>query len=163
MVEARDAYGSRAPTVIPDDIGRDPFVLHRQAVLCASEEAQAARSAHEKVSARAGIADGRRRTDPRAAVDLVEPPEDIEMGHERTTPVQWQGRPWAVSRSGIEALGESYHVPFAGIPEAEDGRPRWLDDLLGRDGTDRDHPAAAGTAAGTMRPGADAAPLKPAA
>jgi hypothetical protein len=150
------------PTVIPDDIGHGPSILHRQAVICASEAAPAARSAQEIVCALAGIADGRRRTDTRAAVDLVEPPEDIEMSHERTAPVQWQGRPRAVTRYGVEALSGLYHVPFADIPNAEDGRPQWLDDLLRRHGTDRDELAAAVTVARTMRPGADAAPLKPA-
>ncbi|WP_336489559.1 hypothetical protein [Methylobacterium nigriterrae] len=62
------------------------------------------------------------------------------MSHELTEPVHWQGRQWAVTGYGIEALDGMYHVPFSDIP---DGRPQWLDDLCRRYGTDRDDLAAA--------------------
>ncbi|MEE7448990.1 hypothetical protein MRF4_14955 [Methylobacterium radiotolerans] len=65
------------------------------------------------------------------------------MGHDLTDPVHWQGRQWAVTGYGIEALDGMYHVPFAEIPDAEAERPDWLADLWNRYGTDRDDLAAA--------------------
>ncbi|MGU3664021.1 hypothetical protein ACLBX9_07530 [Methylobacterium sp. A49B] len=59
------------------------------------------------------------------------------MSHGLTEPVHWQGRQWAVTGYGIEALDGMYHVPFSEIPDAEAGRPEWLDGLWGRYGTDR--------------------------
>lgn len=85
------------------------------------------------------------------------------MSHELTGPVLWQGRQWAVTGYGIEALDGMYHVPFSEVPDAADARPRWLDDLCGRYGTDRDDLAAAVRVARTMRPGADAAASQSAA
>ncbi len=85
------------------------------------------------------------------------------MSHDLTEPVHWQGRQWAVTGYGIEALDGMYHVPFSEIPDADDEPPRWLDDLCRRYGTDRDDLAAALRVARTVRPGAVAAPSEPAA
>lgn len=85
------------------------------------------------------------------------------MSHELTEPVHWQGRQWAVTGYGIEALDGMYHVPFSDIPEPEAGRPEWLDDLWRRYGTDRDDLAAALLVARTVRPGATPPPSKSAA
>ena len=85
------------------------------------------------------------------------------MSHDLTDPVHWQGRQWAVTGYGIEALDGMYHVPFSDIPDAEAGRPEWLDDLWRRYGTDRDDLAAALRVARTVRPGAAPAPSKSAA
>ncbi|CAO4139487.1 hypothetical protein [Methylorubrum aminovorans] len=82
------------------------------------------------------------------------------MSHELTEPVYWQGRQWAVTGYGIEALDGMYHVPFADIPEAEDGRPGWLDDLRRRYGTDGDDLAAALRVARTVRAEAKASASK---
>lgn len=65
------------------------------------------------------------------------------MSHELTEPVHWQGRQWAVTDYGIEALDGMYHVPFTDIPDAEAIRPEWLDALFRRYGTDGDDLAAA--------------------
>ncbi|MGU3340765.1 hypothetical protein ACLBXJ_22345 [Methylobacterium mesophilicum] len=65
------------------------------------------------------------------------------MNHDLTEPVHWQGRQWAVTGYGIEALDGMYHVPFADIPDAEAGWPAWLDALRRRYGTDGDDLAAA--------------------
>ncbi|MBP1179892.1 hypothetical protein [Methylobacterium sp. PvR107] len=59
------------------------------------------------------------------------------MTHGLTGPVHWQGRQWAVTGYGIEALDGMYHVPFSDIPEAEAEWPEWLDGLRRRYGTDR--------------------------
>ncbi|ACB24610.1 transporter [Methylobacterium radiotolerans] len=91
------------------------------------------------------------------------PPEEVAMSHELTEPVHWQGRQWAVTGYGIEALDGMYHVPFSEIPDAEAGRPEWLDGLWRRYGTDRDDLAAALRVARTVRPGATPAPSKSAA
>lgn len=85
------------------------------------------------------------------------------MSHELTEPVHWQGRQWAVTGYGIEALDGMYHVPFSDIPDAEDGRPAWLEALGRRYGTDRDDLAAALRVARAMHHGAAAAPSKSAA
>ncbi|MBE7196459.1 MAG: hypothetical protein INR70_01475 [Parafilimonas terrae] len=53
-----------------------------------------------------------------------------------TEPVHWQGRQWAVTGFGIEALDGMYHIPFADIPDAAAGLPEWLDGLRHRYGTD---------------------------
>ncbi len=82
------------------------------------------------------------------------------MSHELTEPVHWQGRQWAVTGYGIEALDGRYHVPFSDIPEAGDGRPPWLDDLCRRYGTDGNELAAALRVARTVRSKAKAAPSK---
>ncbi len=74
-----------------------------------------------------------------------------DQGH-LTEPVHWQGRQWAVTGYGIEALDGMYHVPFIDIPNAEDGRPAWLNDLCRRYGTDGDDLAAALRVARTLRP-----------
>jgi hypothetical protein len=73
------------------------------------------------------------------------------MSHELTEPVHWQGRQWAVTGYGIEALDGMYHVPFADIPDTEAGRPEWLDTLCRRYGTDGDDLAAALRVARTVR------------
>lgn len=65
------------------------------------------------------------------------------MSHDLTQPVHWQGRQWAVTGYGIEALDGMYHVPFADIPDEGAERPRWLEDLCRRYGTDGDDLAAA--------------------
>jgi len=65
------------------------------------------------------------------------------MSHGLTEPVHWQGRQWAVTGYGIEALDGMYHVPFSDIPDAKAGRPEWLDALCRRYGTDGDDLAAA--------------------
>ncbi|AWN42798.1 hypothetical protein [Methylobacterium durans] len=85
------------------------------------------------------------------------------MSHELTEPVHWQGRQWAVTGYGIEALDGMYHVPYSDIPDAADARPQWLDELCRRYGTDCDDLAAAVRVARTMRPGADTAASKSAA
>ncbi len=76
------------------------------------------------------------------------------MSRALTQPVHWQGRQWAVTGYGIEALDGMYHVPFSEIQGVEDGRPSWLDDLCRRYGTDRDDLKAALTAARAIRRGA---------
>ncbi|SFF04836.1 hypothetical protein SAMN02799627_05114 [Methylobacterium sp. 13MFTsu3.1M2] len=45
------------------------------------------------------------------------------MSHGLTEPVRWEGRQWAVTGYGIEALDGMYHIPFSEIPDAEAGRP----------------------------------------
>lgn len=85
------------------------------------------------------------------------------MSHELTEPVHWQGRQWAVTGYGIEALDGMYHVPFSDIPDADVDPLQWLDDLCRRYGTDRDDLAAALRVARTVRPGAGAARSKSAA
>ena len=85
------------------------------------------------------------------------------MSHELTEPVHWQGRQWAVTGYGIEALDGMYHVPFFDIPDADADPPRWLNDLWRRYGTDRDDLAAALRVARTMRPGTEGTPAKSAA
>ncbi len=85
------------------------------------------------------------------------------MSHELTEPVHWQGRQWAVTGYGIEALDGMYHVPFSDIPAAEEGRPAWLDNLCRRYGTDRDDLAAALRVARAMRHEVAGAPSKSAA
>ncbi len=79
------------------------------------------------------------------------------MSREAVEPVQWQGRRWAVTGYGVEALDGRYRIPFRDIPEGEDGRPRWLDDLCRRYGTDRDDLAAALRVARRFRSAARAA------
>ncbi|APT32819.1 MULTISPECIES: hypothetical protein [Methylobacterium] len=73
------------------------------------------------------------------------------MSHDLTAPVHWQGRQWAVTGYGIEALDGMYHVPFSEIPEAEAGPPDWLENLWHRYGTDRDDLAAALRVARSIR------------
>lgn len=75
------------------------------------------------------------------------------MSHDLTQPVHWQGRQWAVTGYGIEALDGMYHVPYAEILEAANGQPRWLQDLCRRYGTDRDDLAAALRVARAVRSG----------
>ncbi len=58
------------------------------------------------------------------------------MSHGLTEPVHWQGRQWAVTGFGIEALDGMYHIPFADIPPGARGQPEWLDSLRRRYGTD---------------------------
>lgn len=58
------------------------------------------------------------------------------MSYGLTEPVHWQGRQWAVTSFGIEALDGMYHIPFADIPDGATGRPEWLDGLRRRYGTD---------------------------
>ncbi|UHC17113.1 hypothetical protein LRS73_04140 [Methylobacterium currus] len=60
------------------------------------------------------------------------------MSHDLGEPVHWQGRQWAVTAYGIEALDGMYHVPFSEIPGADDGPAPWLEALRRRYGTDRD-------------------------
>ena len=85
------------------------------------------------------------------------------MSHGLTEPVHWQGRQWAVTGYGIEALDGMYHVPFTDIPEAEAGRPEWLDALCRRYGTDGDDLAAALRVARRIRAEAKAPSSTPAA
>ncbi|MFH6783271.1 MULTISPECIES: hypothetical protein [Methylobacterium] len=59
------------------------------------------------------------------------------MNHDLGEPVTWQGRQWAVTAYGIEALDGMYHVPFSEIPAADDGSAPWLESLRRRYGTDR--------------------------
>ena len=83
------------------------------------------------------------------------------MSHELTEPVPWQGRQWAVTGYGIEALDGMYHVPFSEIPDAEAERPEWLDGLWRRYGTDRNDLDAALRVARALR--GEEAGVKPAA
>jgi hypothetical protein len=73
------------------------------------------------------------------------------MGSDLTEPVHWQGRQWAVTDYGIEALDGMYHVPFSEIGDAGEQGPPWLEALKGRYGTDRDDLAAALKVARTIR------------
>lgn len=73
------------------------------------------------------------------------------MSYALTQPVHWQGRQWAVTGYGIEALDGRYHVPFSEIQDVEAGRPSWLEGLCRRYGTDRDDLTAALTAARAIR------------
>ena len=52
-------------------------------------------------------------------------------------PIHWQGRQWAVTAYGIEALDGMYHVPFSEISPTDDGPAPWLEALRRRYGTDR--------------------------
>ncbi|WP_342108699.1 hypothetical protein [Methylobacterium sp. SI9] len=83
------------------------------------------------------------------------------MSHGPTEPVHWQGRQWAVTGYGIEALDGMYHVPFADIPDAGTARPDWLDALLRRYGTGGDDLSAALGVARMVRAGANATASKP--
>lgn len=65
------------------------------------------------------------------------------MSHDLTEPVHWQGRKWAVTGYGIEALDGKYHVPFSEISETSRGRLAWFEALCRRYGTDRDDLEAA--------------------
>ncbi len=65
------------------------------------------------------------------------------MNQELTEPVHWQGRQWAVTGYGIEALDGMYHVAYSDILGANGGRPEWLEGLWRRYGTDRNDLAAA--------------------
>ncbi|GJE12215.1 MULTISPECIES: hypothetical protein [Methylobacterium] len=85
------------------------------------------------------------------------------MGHGLTEPVHWQGRQWAVTGYGIEALGGRYHIPFADLPDTGTARPDWLDALFRRYGTDGDDLSEALKVARTVRSGAKATASKPAA
>ncbi|MER2265309.1 hypothetical protein [Methylobacterium oxalidis] len=60
------------------------------------------------------------------------------MRHELTEPVHWQGRQWAVTGYGIEALNGMYHVAAEQIWPESNGTLPWLDALCRRYGTDRD-------------------------
>lgn len=73
------------------------------------------------------------------------------MSHELTEPVHWQGRQWAVTGYGIEALDGTYHIPFSDIPDTPDQWPAWLNALCQRYGTERDDLAAALRVARTVR------------
>ena len=59
------------------------------------------------------------------------------MTHPLTEPVRWQWRQWAVTGYGIEALDGMEHVPVSEIPDADAGRPEWLESLRRRSGTGR--------------------------
>jgi hypothetical protein len=85
------------------------------------------------------------------------------MRHESIARVHWQGRQWAVTDYGIEALDGMYHVPYSEIRDADAGPMPWLDDLRSRYGTDCDDLAAALQVAREKCPGTGIAPLKPAA
>ncbi|ACL57301.1 hypothetical protein [Methylobacterium nodulans] len=65
------------------------------------------------------------------------------MSSSLTEPVYWQGRQWAVTGYGIEALDGMYHVPAAEIGSVDERPPQWLDDLWRRYGTDRNDLTAA--------------------
>lgn len=75
------------------------------------------------------------------------------MSHGLTEPVYWEGRQWAVTGYGIEALDGMYHIPFTDIPAAEAGPPEWLDRLWRRYGTDRNDLNAALRIARSLRGG----------
>lgn len=77
------------------------------------------------------------------------------MSDELTEPVHWQGRQWAVTGYGIEALDGMYHVPFSDIPNDETARPGWLNDLCRRYGTDGNDLAAALKVARSIQAAAD--------
>lgn len=77
------------------------------------------------------------------------------MSHELTEPVHWQGRQWAVTGYGIEALDGMYHVPFSDIPNDEAARPGWLNNLCQRYGTDSNDLAAALKVARSIQAAAD--------
>ncbi|UIN37345.1 hypothetical protein [Methylobacterium oryzae] len=83
------------------------------------------------------------------------------MSHGLTEPVHWQGRRWAVTGYGIEALDGMYHVPFADIPDTGAARPDWLDALFRRYGTDGDDLSAALRVARMVRTEANATASKP--
>lgn len=85
------------------------------------------------------------------------------MRHQSTARVHWQGRQWAVTDYGIEALDGMYHVPYSEIRDADAEPMTWLDDLCRRYGTYRDDLAAALKVACDRHLGAGAVPLKPAA
>lgn len=78
------------------------------------------------------------------------------MSRDLAQPIHWQGRQWAVTAYGIEALDGMYHVPFAEISLSDDGPAPWLEALRRRYGTDRnDLDAALRVARGILK---DAAP-----
>lgn len=85
------------------------------------------------------------------------------MSHELTEPVHWQGRQWAVTGYGIEALDGMYHIPFSEIWNAGDGRLPWLDALCRRYGTDCDDLNAALKVARSLRQDPVGEPSKTAA
>ncbi|WP_292505003.1 hypothetical protein [Methylobacterium sp.] len=60
------------------------------------------------------------------------------MVHDLTDHVHWQGRQWAVTEFGIEALDGMYHVPSSEIWDDNGRPPGWLNSLHRRYGTDRD-------------------------
>jgi len=59
------------------------------------------------------------------------------MSQDLAQPIHWQGRQWAVTAYGIEALDGIYHVPFSEISPADDGPAPSLEALRRRYGTDR--------------------------
>lgn len=65
------------------------------------------------------------------------------MSLDLTDPVHWQGRQWAGTGYGLDALDGMYHVPSSEIPDTDAGRPGWLENLWHRYGTGRDDLAAA--------------------
>jgi hypothetical protein len=82
------------------------------------------------------------------------------MSHDLTEPVHWEGRQWAVTGYGIEALDGMYHVPFSEIGETGERPLPWLEALHRRYGTDRDDLAAALKVARAIRPGTGGADQK---
>jgi hypothetical protein len=84
------------------------------------------------------------------------------MSHDLTEPVHWEGRQWAVTGYGIEALDGMYHVPYSEIGDADERAMPWLEALCRRYGTNRDDLAAALKVARAIRPRAGGADPKPA-
>lgn len=82
------------------------------------------------------------------------------MSRDLTEPVHWEGRQWAVTGYGIEALDGMYHVPFSEIGDAGERKLPWLEALHRRYGTDRDDLAAALKVARVIRPGTGRADQK---
>jgi hypothetical protein len=74
------------------------------------------------------------------------------MSYDLTEPVHWQGRQWAVTAYGIEALDGMYHVAAAEIWPGPDGTLPWFDALRRRYGTDHDDLEAALTVARSLWP-----------
>ncbi len=81
------------------------------------------------------------------------------MSQDLAQPIHWQGRQWAVTAYGIEALDGMYHVPFSEISPADDGPAPWLEALRRRYGTDRNDLDAALRVARAVLKDASSAPV----
>jgi len=152
--------------IVPDDSGHDHTVQQHTVVVSACSDLSAAHAAKTLFCEAAGIVDWRQRADTWMVAELAAARSDhvaeaVCRRHDLTDPVHWQGRQWAVTGYGIEALDGLYHVPFSEIPDA--GRPDWLESLWHRYGTDRDDLAAALQVARSIRSAATPEPSRSAA